>query len=102
MRDGECVQCAGGPQPRLAIAVVVVACAVLYLVLILVLSKIRGSSNLQKTNAIQSQLNVFVTFLQILTSIPNVFDSVPWPINFKLFALAFGFVNLEFFGIFAK
>ena len=40
-------------------------------------------------------------FMQILNGLPDVFDAVPWPDNFRVFAYVFSFVNLEFFGLFS-
>lgn len=45
------------------------------------------------------QIKLLVSFLQILSSMPVAFDSVPWPENFKMFALSLDWINLDFLSI---
>jgi hypothetical protein len=48
------------------------------------------------------QIKIILGFLQILASMPNVFDNVPWPKDFIQFTIPLNFVNLDFLSVFME
>ena len=53
-----------------------------------------------KGNGYFGQLKIILAFVQILSSMPGVFDTVPWPIGFIEFTFPLNFVNLDFLSVF--
>ena len=56
--------------------------------------------NAEKGDGYFGQLKIILAFVQILSSMPGVFDNVPWPTGFIEFTLPLNFVNLDFLSVF--
>ena len=56
--------------------------------------------NAEKGDGYFGQLKIILAFVQILSSMPGVFDTVPWPIGFIEFTFPLNFVNLDFLSVF--
>jgi len=59
-------------------------------------------THLKATKRFVGQFKIFISFLQIFSSMPNVLDSVPWPIEFMQVALPLGIFNLDFLTVLSK
>jgi hypothetical protein len=53
-----------------------------------------------KGNGYFGQLKIILAFVQILSSMPGVFDTVPWPTGFIEFTFPLKFVNLDLLSVF--
>ena len=63
-------------------------------------TKRAGSSRVAVGGSVFGQIKLIISFVQILSSMPVAFDSVPWPSNFKNFYFGLlGWVNLDFLSI---
>ena len=56
--------------------------------------------NAEKGDGYFGQLKIILAFVQILSSMPGVFDNVPWPTGFIEFTFPLNFVNLDFLSVF--
>ena len=56
--------------------------------------------NAEKGDGYFGQVKIILAFLQILSAMPGVFDTCPWPTGFIDFTIALNFVNLDFLSVF--
>ena len=96
-----CAECSTGPRFANALLAVILLCAVvgLGLVLFFVYSKSEGA--IKKSNTLFGQLKIAMSFLQILSSMPRVFDGVPWPAEFESMVAYLQVVNFDFLAVFS-
>lgn len=98
-----CFDTTGGPSIGSALSVVGGFCAVLCMCMAVGLTccVLDRHSNDKAAAAAKTfgQIKLLVSFLQILSSMPVAFDSVPWPENFKNFALNMDWINLDFLSV---
>ena len=98
--DG-CVECEGGAQIGLAFAALVVLCLVIYIIIAIVLSCSLKEEKIEDANGVMGQIKIVIAYLQIMSSMPGVMESVPWPENFVAFSIPFTAININFMGLFA-
>ena len=98
-----CELCIGGPSILSAIMTVGGICLLLFITMVVVLKLFikdrHANEKADKKAKTFGQIKLLVSFLQILSSMPVTFSSVPWPENFKMFAINLEFINLDFLGV---
>ena len=108
---GACVFCPGGASFALAIIPIGSVCFVFFLFVVFFLICSTGNSNasgfsnakkFKRAHRFMGQFKILLSFLQIFSTLPNVLDTVPWPIIFLQIARPLGIFNLDFLSIFAK
>jgi uncharacterized membrane protein len=117
MMGGSCVECSGGSSFAFAMIPMVVACVLLMLfvvVFLLYITRDKVQENLVRSKSMAQlkatkkvyrcvgQFKILISFLQIFSSMPNVLDSVPWPIEFMQVAIPLGIFNLDFLAVLSK
>ena len=96
----DCIACAGGASLGIALVPMIVVLASLFVSVFILMIKGRKASEQAETVGAQfGQAKIVLSFLQILSSMPNVLDSVPWPAAFLHFTLPLGLSNLDFLSL---
>jgi hypothetical protein len=95
------MECPGGASMANAFIFLGVFTLVLFIVVLGVfLFPDKCVRHADKGNGYFGQLKIILAFVQILSSMPGVFDTVPWPIGFIEFTFPLNFVNLDFLSVF--
>lgn len=95
-----CLKCNGGAQMAYAVTTLLSSTVMVYVVMVLVLvccvkdSK-KGVHAANKVSGMLNQAKIMIHFAQILAAMPVAMDGMPWPIEFKSFALSLTFINLD-------
>ena len=109
----ECLECKDGTSFALALLPMFLMVLVLFLFLIFVFvrctdgidshkKRIASTKRLKKMQKLTGQIKILLSFLQILCSMPNVLDSVEFPILFmQLFGSLGSIVNFNLTGLFS-
>jgi hypothetical protein len=96
-----CMECPSGASMANAFIFLGVFTLVLFIVVLGVfLFPDKCVRNAEKGDGYFGQLKIILAFVQILSSMPGVFDTVPWPIGFIEFTFPLNFVNLDFLSVF--
>ena len=108
MKEGDaCTHCPGGASVEYALVPLLVLCVLLYFVVVLFLARAAASAKatndnvfqrtkrLKKVNRMFGQAKVFMSFMQIVSSMPSVLTGVNFSPFFKSMANAFGIFNLD-------
>ncbi len=98
----ECTPCEGGADLGLAFVAMfgMICVPVFFTVLFFLLSGIKHEK-VETAETIFGQIKILISFLQIMSSMPTVMESVPWPEAFLSFSVPFTAVNLDFMGLFS-
>jgi hypothetical protein len=117
MMGGSCVECSDGASFALAMVPMIGVCLLLFLFVLMFLlytTRDKDQGDLVRSTSIAQmkatkraykcvgQLKILISFLQIFSSMPNVLDSVPWPIEFMQVALPLGIFNLDFLRVLSR
>ena len=100
----DCVPCKGGASFGAAFLALALTCAVVSLCVALVLLKCATRKSAESTSGknLVGQIKILILFAQLLSSMPDAFDAVPWPEQFKLFAIRISLpFTLDFLSAFA-
>ena len=101
---GECVECVGGASMGIAMIPMMIGCFLLFVAVVCFLlcardataKSLQKQARLKKMNKYFGQIKIVLCFLQILSSMPGVLDSVPWPTLFLQIVNPLGVFNLDF------
>ena len=94
-QSGECIPCKGGAVFRNTFMAMLSLCLFLFCLVCLVLLCSVSAKRAKKSKRYMGQLKILLTFIQILSSMPGVYDNVPWPEPFIAFTMPFTFFNLD-------
>ena len=85
----DCVPCEGGASFGAAFLALAISCLAMSLFVALILLKCatRKASASASGKSVVGQVKILILFAQLLSSMPDAFDAVPWPEQFKLFAI---------------
>jgi hypothetical protein len=100
----DCVPCKGGASFGAAFLALALSCLVVSLFVVLVLLKCatRKAAASASGKSLVGQVKILILFAQLLSSMPDAFDAVPWPEQFKLFAIRISLpFTLDFLSAFA-
>ena len=101
LQGDHCEKCEGGSDFTAALALLLSLAFVVFLSVFCLLVCAPSTKSEQK-EAYFGQVKIILTFLQILASMPGVFDNVPWPKNFISFTLPLNVINMDFLSAFMK
>merc|ERR1711871_1598746 len=100
----ECVPCKGGGSFGAAFSALALSSFIMFLFISLALLKCatRSTAKSMSGKNLIGQVKILILFMQLLSSMPNAFDGVPWPDHFKLFATHISLpFTLDFLSAFA-
>lgn len=95
----DCVPCPGGAvflhavYSFLTIGIIVLLCTWALLACSI------GARKAKRGKRFFGQIKIIISFVQILSTIPEVYDNVPWPSNFLEFVIPMKMINLDFFSV---
>ena len=90
----------GKPDLGLAFAVVGVVCALVFFVVFLFLcAGSKAEARASEASGAFSQIKILISFVQIISALPNVMGGVPFPKIFVNFTLPFTSFNLDILGL---
>ena len=102
LQGEHCEKCEGGSDFIAALTVLLSLAFVVFLSVLCLLVCAPSKKNASSSEKYFGQAKIILTFLQILASMPGVFDNVPWPKNFISFTLPLNIINMDFLSIFMK
>jgi len=102
MTNGACNPCAGGSVFMNGIWALLIFSFTVYLGILVVLSCSVSQKRAQKGKRYFGQLKIILAFVQILASMPGVYDNVPWPRPFLEFTFPLDALNLDFLSFFSN
>ena len=100
----DCIPCEGGASFGAAFAALALSCVVMFLFVSLAILKCatRKMAKFMVGKNLVGQLKILILYAQLLSSMPNAFDAVPWPEHFKMFAIRISLpFTLDFLSAFA-
>ena len=113
---GECILCYGGSSFGIAMLPMTGACTLLFLLVVVILVCKQGKNDKKKMKLMRTktrveikrfkrmrrahkaigQLKILLSFFQVVSAMPSVMDSVPWPNIFLKMALPLGVFDFDF------
>ena len=102
LQGNQCEKCDGGSDFTAAFLLLVSLAFVVFLGILCLLVCAPSKKNASSSEKYYGQMKIILTFLQILASMPGVFDNVPWPKNFISFTFPLNVINMDFLSIFMK
>ena len=103
---GDCQPCPNGSKFHIVLTVVLSVAVVFMLGMIATQFYCKNRKNAKTAESslvrIFDILKLFISFVQILSAMPVVFDGVPWPKNFKVFSIGLAWFNLDVFSLFSS
>ena len=97
----ECNECKGGASLGMAfIAGAGLIIPVFFGVLLNLLCEGKTEHAASIRNKIIAQINILVTFVQILSSMQTTYNGIPWPSAFLSFTMPLSVINLDLVGLF--
>ena len=99
--NDECKECDGGASFQAAIVALIVSSFVMFLICWLILFFSASAKSANKGKRYFGQIKIIVSFVQILSAMPNVFEDVPWPDEFLAIVLPLNVFNFDIMGVFA-
>ena len=104
--DLTCEYCETGPSLSLSLALMSGTATFFSIFLVFMLRCCSGKaeqmdSTKDKVSGLIGQFKIFLTFVQLLGSVPAVLVSVPWPTLFLEFTNPLKFVNFQFLSVFS-
>jgi hypothetical protein len=100
MLNGECSYCQGGSSLDSAFIAACISCVPVFLVVLIFLLFSNAERAAEKGSAVINQFKIFLSFVQILSSMPGVYSGVPWPSLFLEVTVPLGVINLDLFSLF--
>jgi hypothetical protein len=91
----ECIPCAGGAVFRNTFMAMLSLCLLIFCLVVIILFCSVSAKRAKKSKRYFGQMKILLTFIQILASMPGVYDNVPWPEQFIQFTMPFTFFNLD-------
>ena len=97
-----CIPCAGGSNLGAAFVFLFSLAVIIFFIVLFIFVWAPSASKAKQSATYFGQVKIILTFLQILASMPGVFDNVPWPTNFINFTLPLNIINMDFLSVFMK
>ena len=98
----DCTSCAEGASFVLALGAMVGMSGVpLFLIALALLLTGVSEDKVEKGHSVFGSIKIMISYLQIMSSMPSVMESVPWPDSFLGLALPLTAINLNFLGVFS-
>ena len=95
LQSGTCLPCKGGGVFWNAFAAMMGSCFLVFCIVCVVLVVSVSAKKAKKSKRYFGQMKIMLTFIQILGSMPSVYDNVPWPTYFLDFLVPLNFFNLD-------
>jgi hypothetical protein len=102
MMNGACEPCTGGASMQAAFEATAITCASVWLIIVILLLCSKAEGAAAKGSAIIGQVKLLLTFVQILGSLPGVYDGVPWPTSFLEMTIPLAAINFDVFALFER
>ena len=78
----KCVECEGGAQIMLAFVALLVLCGVVFVGIVIILACSVDEEKVEEANGVMGQVKIMIAYLQIMSSMPGVMESVRMMLHF--------------------
>jgi len=92
--NGDCTFCKGGGNVGSGILSLLVCCVPIVFISLIALLKV-SITKFNSGSVLVGQIKILVSFFQILASLPNVLDSVPWPFMWSELMKPLALINVD-------